>query len=83
MQSAGLDFARLKLWFAEGGWTPIGIRSASYLGGLGDNVGAEGHLDAAGRRAANGHVKEDNGRGHGDKECCVIKAAGGMGRGLM
>ena len=38
-----------------------GAERAEVLGGLRHDVLAKGHLDAAGRRAANGHVEEDNG----------------------
>ena len=34
--------------------------SAEVLSGLWDHVGAEGHLNAAGRCAADGHVEENN-----------------------
>jgi len=40
--------------------------SAEILGGLGDDVGAESHLDAAGGGATDGHVKENDGVGHFD-----------------
>ena len=37
---------------------------APYLGGLGDDVRTERHLDAAGRRTANAHVKVHDGVRH-------------------
>ena len=43
-----------------------------HLGGLGDDVGAESHLDAAGRGAADRHVEEDHRVGH----CCGGEAEG-------
>jgi len=43
-----------------------GAESAKILGGLGDDVGAESHLDAAGGGATDGHVKENDGVGHFD-----------------
>ena len=38
--------------------------TVSHLGGLGHDVAAEGHLNAARGGAANGHVEENNGLGH-------------------
>ena len=36
-----------------------GAEATEILGGLGDNVGAESHLDAAGGLTTNGHVEEN------------------------
>ena len=36
-----------------------GAAQHTHLRGLGDDVGTERHLDAAGRGAADGHVEED------------------------
>ena len=40
---------------------------AAYLRSLGHDVSTKRHLDAAGRRATDGHVKEDDGSAHGCK----------------
>ena len=43
---------------------PGGSSSCSHLSSLGDDIGAQRHLNAAGRSAADGHVEEHNGLGH-------------------
>jgi len=49
--------------------------SAEVLSGLWDHVGAEGHLNAAGRCAADGHVEENNWIGHFNLMCspCTLR----------
>ena len=51
------------------------IWSTGRTGGLGGDVGAESHLDAAGGLAADGHVEEAHGVGHGVLSRCSKERA--------
>lgn len=50
-------------------------RRGRRTGGLGGDVGAESHLDAAGGLAADGHVEEAHGVGHGVLSGCSKERA--------
>ena len=52
-------------------------RRGRRTGGLGGDVGAESHLDAAGGLAADGHVEEAHGVGHGVLSGCSRERARG------
>jgi len=61
MERGALEMERLA---RSAGALLAGAEASEILGGLGDDVGAEGHLNATGGLATNGHVEVNNGVRH-------------------